>query len=287
MRTTGKKAFTLVELLIVIIIIGILATLVVPSLIRAVTLAKQAACKSAVKELITGLNAYASAAPDSGMPKVPTSNWNTSIGTNRTVSPFDLQNDGTPPAAKPRNHSSNLWLLARRGYVPLTGFICASTDDLASTHQKVDRYWDFSSSRYLSYGIQSPYGYNGSLSVLAPDGVVLIADGSPYVQGPTGTSPGKIKTGANLTIIDWSGGASGINKMRLGNSPNHEGAGQNIGFKDGRSIWSTSAACGKSGDNIYTARNERVRDEDENTKYGAGSLSASSRNNPNDTLILP
>jgi len=285
MRTTGKKAFTLVELLIVIIIIGILATLVVPSLIRVVKLARRSACQSAVHELINGMRQYSTAAGD--MPKVPVSSWDTSIGSNRLSSPFDMQNDGTPPPAKARNHSANLWLLAKRDYVSLEGFVCAATDDLPSTHQKVDKYWDFSSSRYISYGMQSPYGFGGSLNVLTPAGVVLIADGSPYVQSSTGLNPGKIKENDDLTIIDWGGNADGLVKMRLGNSPNHDGDGQNVGFWDGTVEWRSGAACGKNGDNIYTARNERVRDEDRDTDYGAGSLSSSIKNNPNDTLILP
>ncbi len=285
MRTTGSKAFTLVELLIVIVIIGILSTLVIPSVVRVLDLAKQASCRVSVKELITGLRQYSSSSGE--MPRVPVSGWDTAIGSKRLISPFDLQNDGTPPPATSRNHSSNLWLLLKREYVPASGFVCAGTTDIASSHQDISKSWDFSSSIYISYGLQSPYGFGGSLSVLTPPGVILIADGSPYVQDSLGSNPGKIKEGPDLMIVDWGGALDGLVKMRRGNSPNHEGQGQNVGFIDGRADWRTSAACGKNGDNIYTARNEKVRQEGKNTEYGAGSLTPGIRNNPNDTLILP
>jgi len=285
MRTTGNRAFTLVELLIVIMIIGILATLVVPAVARVLELARQSACRSSVRELISGMKAYSTATQE--MPNVPVSGWNVRIGTNRGSSPFNLDGGGSPPAAKQRNHSANLWLLLRGEFVPASGFVCAGTEDRPSPRQEdMDDYWDFSSSLDVSYGMQSPYGYDGSLSILTPEGVVMVADGSPYVQTSYGTNPGAIKTGADLRIADWGSGGDGVELMRRGNSPNHDGQGQNVGFWDGRAEWRTGAACGRNSDNIYTATDERGLNEDTATSAG-GDLRSGIRNNPYDTLILP
>ena len=273
MRTVGNKAFTMVELLVVIMIISILATLVVPSVIRAIELAKQATCNSNIQKIIMGLKQYSN--PSEEMPKVPVLSWNTKIGTNLKSNPFNVKSN--------RNHSANLWLLARGEYVDMAAFVCPGTTDIPSEYQKVREYWDFGSSRYISYGLQSPYGWGGSLSVITPRGVVLVADGSPYVETSEGNNPGKIRTG---NVVNWTNEGMDGDEMRLkGNSPNHEAEGQNIGYYDGRAEWRTAANCGKDGDNIYSANMQQA---DAKTATSAeGKLSATVRNNPNDTLILP
>ena len=273
MRTAGNKAFTMVELLIVIMIISILATLVIPSVIRAIALAKQAACNTNIQNILMGLKQYSN--PSEEMPIVPQSSqwsWNTKIGTSRGSNPF------TTVAG--RNHSANLWLLAREDHVGLAAFVCPGTTDIPNDREEVKNYWDFKSSLRISYGLQSPYGWDGSLSILTPEGVVLVADGSPYVEPSAGNNPGKIDT--KRSVVDWGNDAGDGDEMRLwGNSPNHETEGQNVGYNDGRAEWKTAANCGKDGDNIYTATNHRT-----NTSAG-GNLTAGIKNNENDTLILP
>ena len=278
MKTAGKKAFTLVELLMVILIISILAMLVVPSVIRAVELARQAACNTNIQAISKALKGYSTA--HGKMPYVPVSSWNVRIGTNRDINPFV-----TGAALKDRNHSANLWLLAREDYVAsLSAFICPATTDIPSDRQEAELNWDFSSSRYISYGLQSPYGWDGSLSIVDPieggGNVVQIADGSPYVETSTGDNPGKIDT--ERSVVDWGDDNVGAEaKQLLGNSPNHGAEGQNVGYRDGRVEWKTVANCGKGGDNIYTATNARTGIS------AAGSLLAGIKNNENDTLILP
>ena len=277
MRTAGNKAFTLVELLIVIMIIFILATLVVPSVIRAITIAKQGKCNTNIKVIVQGLKQYSSVSEE--MPIVPVSNWNTRIGTNLNSNPFGVAGAADPPA-KDRNHSANLWLLAREEHVSLAAFVCPGTTDHHSEYQEVKKYWDFGSSRNISYGLQSPYGWEGSLSIITPSGVVLVADGSPYVETSEGSNPGKINT--KRSVVDWGREGMDGDQMKLwGNSPNHESEGQNVGYYDGRVEWQTAANCGKDGDNIYSATNHKTA-----TSAG-GRLTPGVKNNENDTLILP
>ena len=293
MRTAGNKAFTLVELLMVIMIISILSTLVVPAVMRAVALARQSACRSNIRGIIQGLKGYSSVSEE--MPTVPvgTRSWDVAIGTNWTSPPFRVPG-GPEVTDKDRNHSANLWLLVRDEHAPPPGFVCPGTNDVQSERQNIKTTWDFASSEQISYGLQSPYGFDGSLSVLTPSSVVLVADGSPYVEQSTGDNPGRIKSPADLHIVDWgadSGGGEGDDSvndeaMLYGNSPNHNRDGQNVGYIDGKVEWRTGANCGKNGDNIYTATGKDASDEETSTSPG-GKLTSSIQNNENDTLILP
>jgi prepilin-type N-terminal cleavage/methylation domain-containing protein len=291
MRTAGNKAFTLVELLMVIMIISLLSTMLVPAVTRAIALARRAACRGNIRGIVQGLKGYSNVSEE--MPKVPVLGWDVEVGTNRMDSPFREPGDTQSPGLVNRNHSANLWLLVRDEQAPMPAFICpGSVTDMISENQDIQETWDFESGENISYGLQSPYGFDGSLTVLSPSDVVLVADGSPYT-----TVGGMI---GSATIIDWTSGdaggeegSDGISEaMRLGNSPNHAREGQNVGYIDGRVEWMPGGNCGKDGDNIYTARGQTVQQDKidadaEVLKSGAGNLVDKIRNNENDTLILP
>jgi len=272
----------MVELLIVILIISILAALVVPVVNRAIFLALQAACKTNVKGIVVGMKQYSSTSEE--MPMVPVGgnnkDWNVSIGTNFRKSPFPLTPGGQAPSAVSRNHSANMWLLAREEHVALQSFVCPASGGRASEYAKPTDYWDFPRGDNVSYGMQSPYGHGGSLTVIVPSGVVLVADGSPYT-----TITGAINRQAK--IVNWAADERYEGEHQwFGNSPNHEREGQNAGYIDGSVEWRLGANCGKNGDNIYTATNKTAVREEQSTSPGGG-LVAGVKNNENDTLILP
>ncbi len=54
----GQKGFTLVELMIVVVIIGILAALAIPRFMRATTKSKQSEAKGILKQIYTMQHAY-------------------------------------------------------------------------------------------------------------------------------------------------------------------------------------------------------------------------------------
>ena len=56
--TVSRKGFTLIELMIVVVIIGILATLAIPRFMEASKKAKIAECKNVIKQLYTLCLAY-------------------------------------------------------------------------------------------------------------------------------------------------------------------------------------------------------------------------------------
>lgn len=106
-------AFTLLELLVVIAIVGILATLLLPSLQRARVRAKSLACLSQLRQIGIASIAFASDHND----RLPAA---TMPNTNRTLSPFQavLQEIGTSrlflcPADSERHAGSSLGVLDR------------------------------------------------------------------------------------------------------------------------------------------------------------------------------
>jgi prepilin-type N-terminal cleavage/methylation domain-containing protein len=85
MKKFNKQKFTLIELLVVIAIIGILASLLIPSLSSAREKAKMSSCKSQQKQIGTMLYMYA----DDNDSSYPAQGWTTGISWDDLLSNYD------------------------------------------------------------------------------------------------------------------------------------------------------------------------------------------------------
>jgi prepilin-type N-terminal cleavage/methylation domain-containing protein len=161
MRRT--KAFTLVELLVVVGIIGMLAAMLMPSVVVAVEIARQRICMGNLKNLGTAVHLYRQR-NDHKWPWIPrvTSDWSAvATGTSRDKDPAE-----NPEDSGERSITAVMFLLVRDGHSPGL-FLCPSDEDaVEDKNVKWDHdgdlatawvyYWDFAEARNVSFSWQAP-----------------------------------------------------------------------------------------------------------------------------------
>lgn len=207
-----REGFTLVELLTVMVIIGILASLLFPSLSRVREEARKTVCKENLRQIGQGCMQYAHDFGD----YYPTVRGDAG-GSRPMASLAMLFND----------------------YVPAREtFRCPSTSDDCSGLQPGDTFQPHGPPNR----IPSPdrrecsYGYDDTKSRLCDPDVAIAADAPP--------APGEEQVGLTVGV--------GAGQGRMGkNSANHRGRGQNVLYFDGRVKWSPTPFCGVDDDNIY------------------------------------
>ncbi|MFB3892740.1 MAG: type II secretion system protein [Phycisphaerae bacterium] len=230
-----RVAFTLIELLVVIAIIGLLVSIMVPSLTMARELARRTVCAANLHSSGTALAMYGESG--GAYPYVPLNGagWGVAIGTSRTVDPANK-------AAQARSAAANLWLLARTNLCPAGIFVCPSTSEKADD-SRADQFYDFTDGKKVSFSLQNPYGKANTFNDSSGT-AILLADSSPYFDGATGLR--NSRAAASLAAT------AGDSTVRSGNSANHRGDGQNVLAVGCSARFERRADCGAGRDNIYT-----------------------------------
>jgi prepilin-type N-terminal cleavage/methylation domain-containing protein/prepilin-type processing-associated H-X9-DG protein len=319
----NRKAFTLVELLVVIMIIGMLMGILIPAVFSALEQANRASCANNLSQIGKACQTYSSSHKQR-WPDVfasDSASWDL-VGNTRDdhANPPNLRltaaAPGDIPANKVESNTANFWMLiASMGLTPDV-FVCPS-QDMHEADKAVADYnsvRDFANELYVSYSYQNVFGA-GSLTstsgratnfAVAADAnpqrrdFFKVTTGTPVLtdDGQTDIAIGKYRfVGDEEFIQDWNTDLVGgfIDKAYELNSPNHGFEGQNVLYLDGHVEWKTYPWVGPNWDNIWLARDttatatiktddlSTIRDYDKIDSYDGASEAAVS----NDSFLVP
>jgi len=185
MRRT--KAFTLVELLVVVAIIAILASLLLPSLGRARELARISTCEGNLNSVGKGIKTYASAEVG-GYPRLVMDQTGTAVfSANTDADEIWDKTTGKATASLGEAPMQNVWIVIAKGYFSEHAFHCPSDDQWITRDSDMKYGWtDY---RQFSYGMHVPYEkIGGQLNKAAWNehlngGVAVMGDRNPGCPG--------------------------------------------------------------------------------------------------------
>jgi len=160
---------------------------------------------------------------------------------------YSLQADGTGGRA---TISSCFYLLIKYAEVTPKSFVCKG--DRGTKEFKAEKYirdkelvdlWDFGPEpgKHCSYTYHTPFG-RYALTTSGEPGMAVAADRSPWIATHARKARDFSLFGFNRTFT----------QEKAGNSPSHEGDGQNVLFMDGHVYFEKRAYCAINDDNIYT-----------------------------------
>ena len=250
----NRRAFTLVELLMVVGIIALLVTIAMPSLGRAMWLARKTTCAANMGGAAKGLRMYMT---ENGG-KYPNRGYGPQTTRFDEIGVDILDDD--PPSAN--SNSRNLFLAVRTGHVVAEQLICpavkgaepaslenrdgldvydfeVAVDDNGTT--KYVEKCSFSFHLQFTYRLNGPRGY--PLTQTSENEMALLADKNPHVQYEENFFNGGIRAEPIDTAVE-------------ANSYNHrwnkKNEGQNVAYPDAHVKWWSTPQAGVDGDNIYT-----------------------------------
>ncbi len=267
MRRT--KAFTLIELMVVITIIALLITLVLPGLTRAIELARRIRCGSNLSGIGNALtqseaeNVMMGKGSGAGFPWARGTSpelehlQHDESGSDRAKNPWDEENRITGEEAYPV--STNMYSLIHKAGVDPVNFICPSVGgdeaDDRTRDEDGKKFWDFKTNKNVSYSYQAPiYDEDNSewdSPFLNPkEGVVVMADQNPIAQG-AGDGDGQ-PTGPEVTNWGEFDGDDPTDESIEAMTTNHKGEQVNALRYDGTLVPSFKANIGWEQDCINT-----------------------------------
>lgn len=270
------KAFTLIELLVVIAIIALLISILLPSLSRARELSKRLVCASNVKGIGTTGKIYANEnqekwmSPAFSRAAVDVAGIDYLPGAQQTDPPTDpgeigqgREFESTSPTPQFPSHTGSTavsvtrayWMLVRSGDITVKQFICPSSGDTEDQTENLELYYDFQTTRGISYGYQVPFGPRDTQPREGMDNrQIIAADRGPYYFSGSSDLAAEMERGGRLGT--GIGADDSPKEWRKFNSANHGGSGngegQNALYADGHANFVRIPAVGIDNDNIYT-----------------------------------
>jgi hypothetical protein len=149
--------------------------------------------------------------------------------------------------------TSNFYLLVKYSEVTPKSFVCKSDTgvtefnpgDEGSINTDITSFWDFGPNprQHCSYSYHMPYG-QFALTTSSEPGLAVAADRNPWEASPSGKARDFASSGYNPN--------GGTEAVKAGNSPSHQGDGQNVLFLDLHVAFEKTPVCGINDDNIYT-----------------------------------
>ena len=260
MRRT--KGFTLVELLVVVAIIAVLASLLLPSLGRARELARQSTCMANLKSTSSAIETY-KADNKSRTPRLE--RYGDPAAQLGPATSDALWTVAAPPVSAIGTAAmQNVWLLIAKDLIPQDAFTCPSDPDFTVRKETgVGTKYGWTSWDQIGYGMHYPSDTasadgTGEANPAAwtdhiSGSVAILADKSPD-SGATDEGNRKVYAGDDI---------DGTGQIK---PPNHEKDGEAYLLANGSAAFykeldsakgnrPINSNCGKNGDNIYDGGN--------------------------------